>query len=49
MPILGRHTIEKAAITDVMLIASLFVLGGRFWDKIRALFVREATVAFPAR
>jgi hypothetical protein len=49
MPILGRHTIEKAAITDVMLIASLFVLGGGFWDKIRALFVREATVAFPAR
>jgi hypothetical protein len=49
MPILGRHTIGKAAITDIIFLASLFVLGGRFWDKIRALFVREATVEFPAR
>ena len=29
---------------DVMLIASFFVLGGNFWDKLRALFVRTATV-----
>ena len=25
-----------------MLIASIFVLGGNFWGKIRALFVRTA-------
>jgi hypothetical protein len=24
---------------DLLLLASLFVLGGDFWDKIRALFV----------
>ena len=29
---------------DVMLIASFFVLGGNFWDKVRALFVRTAAV-----
>jgi hypothetical protein len=29
---------------NIMLIASLFVLGGNFWDKLRALFVRTATV-----
>ncbi|AMJ62011.1 transporter suffix domain-containing protein [Bosea sp. PAMC 26642] len=29
---------------DVMLIASFFVLGGDFWNKIRALFVRTAVV-----
>jgi hypothetical protein len=29
---------------DAMLIASFFVLGGNFWDKLRALFVRTATV-----
>ena len=29
---------------DVMLIASFFVLGGDFWSKIRALFVRTAKV-----
>jgi hypothetical protein len=29
-------------------VASLFVLGGDFWDKLRALFVHEARVVFPA-
>ncbi len=29
---------------DVMLIASFFVLGGNFWGKFRALFVRTARV-----
>lgn len=33
---------------DLLLIASLFVLGGNFWDKLHALFVREATACFPA-
>jgi hypothetical protein len=31
-------------IGDVMLIASFFVLGGNFWEKARALFVRTARV-----
>ena len=26
---------------DVMFVASFFVLGGKFWDKIRALFIYE--------
>ena len=34
-------------IGDVMFISSLFVLGGDFWDKLRALFVCGATVKFP--
>ena len=29
---------------DILLIASLFVLGGDFWDKIRALFLQNAKV-----
>jgi len=33
------------AITgDVLLIASLFILGGNFWDKIRGLFIYEAQI-----
>ena len=32
---------------DVMLIASLFVLGGNFWDKLRALFVANAVAVIP--
>ncbi|WP_167858682.1 transporter suffix domain-containing protein [Methylobacterium nonmethylotrophicum] len=35
------------ALMDVMQIASVFVLGGNFWDKLRALFVRDACVIFP--
>jgi hypothetical protein len=27
---------------DLVFVASLFVLGGDFWDKVRALFVHEA-------
>ncbi len=36
-------------IADVIFIASLFVLGGDFWDKLHALFVREARAIFPKR
>ncbi|MET1081041.1 MAG: transporter suffix domain-containing protein [Pseudomonas sp.] len=29
---------------DLMLVGSFFVLGGNFWDKVRALFIRTARV-----
>ena len=32
---------------DLMLLSSLFVLGGDFWDKIRSLFVHDAEARFP--
>jgi hypothetical protein len=32
---------------DLLLVASLFVLGGNFWDKLHALFIREATACSP--
>jgi hypothetical protein len=32
---------------DVVTLASLFVLGGDFWDKVRALFVHDARAVFP--
>ena len=32
---------------DLMLLASLFVLGGDFWDKVRALFMHDAEVRLP--
>jgi hypothetical protein len=35
---------QLQALGDLMLIASFFVLGGDFWNKIRALFVRTTTV-----
>jgi hypothetical protein len=33
---------------DVVTLASLFVLGGDFWDKVRALFLHDARVVFPS-
>jgi uncharacterized membrane protein len=34
-------------LMDGMMIASLFVLGGNFWDKLRAVFVADARAVFP--
>jgi hypothetical protein len=36
------HRFIVSLIRDVMFVASLFVLGGDFWDKIRALFIHNA-------
>jgi hypothetical protein len=32
---------------DILFILSLFVLGGDFWDKLRALFIYDARAEFP--
>ncbi len=32
---------------DAMFLASLFILGGDFWDKLKALFIRDARAVFP--
>ncbi len=34
-------------IGDLLLLVSLFVLGGDFWDKLRALFFQGAKAVFP--
>ena len=39
IPNLEENTFAYAIGGDMLLLASLFVLGGDFWDKIRALFV----------
>ena len=41
------HRLAVNITGDLMLFISLFVLGGDFWDKVRALFVRQARVALP--
>lgn len=33
---------------DLLLLASILVLGGDFWDKVRALFIHKAKTQFPA-
>ena len=32
--------------SDALFLASLFVLGGDFWDKLRALFIYKAKARF---
>jgi hypothetical protein len=43
------HRFVVSLIGDGMFIASLFVLGGDFWDKIRALFHHSARAQFNVR
>jgi len=38
-----------SVVGDVVLITSLFVLGGDFWDKLRSLFVYGAKAIFPGK
>jgi hypothetical protein len=37
------------AVEDTLFLASFFVLGGEFWDKVKALFIYEARAVLPAR
>lgn len=43
------HRFTVNVIGDVMLMSSLFVLGGDFWDKVRALFIYEAKSHIPGQ
>ena len=43
-PGLRPNSFPLQVFGNAMLIASFFVLGGNFWDKVRALFVRTTTV-----
>ncbi len=44
-----EHRLITNLIADLVFFASFFVLGGDFWDKIRALFVYEAKAQIPER
>lgn len=40
------HEIFWSLAADFVMIVSLFILGGGFWDKLRALFTYESKVVF---
>jgi hypothetical protein len=46
IPGFDSHRIAFAVAGDLMFLTSLFVLGGNFWDKFRALFVHGARARF---
>ena len=37
------------AVADTLFLTSFFVLGGDFWDKVKALFIYETRVVLPAK
>jgi hypothetical protein len=41
------YRIVYAVAGDVMLLASLVVLGGEFWNKLQSLFVHKAVALLP--
>ena len=44
IPGYDAHPLPYAIGGDIVLLASLFVLGGEFWDKLRALFTQEVRI-----
>lgn len=46
LPGYGEHRRLYVALADILFVVNLFILGGDFWDKLRALFVYEAKVTF---
>ena len=48
LPGYGAHHLIWAVTGDIIFVASFFVLGGEFWDKLRALFVHGARVVLPS-
>ena len=46
VPGLLSNPLPYAVGGDILILASLLVLGGDFWDKIRSLFIHDAEVHF---
>ena len=42
IPGYASHRLAVSLSGDVVLISSLFILGGDFWDKVRSLFIHKA-------
>jgi hypothetical protein len=46
IPGYATHRLVVSLAGDLMFVSSLFVLGGEFWDKVRALFIHRAEIRF---
>lgn len=47
IPGFKQNPAPYALAGDLLLLSSLFVLGGDFWDKLRGLFIHDAKIHFP--
>lgn len=46
-PGLAQYGMVVAIVGDIMLLVGLFLLGGEFWEKLRALFIHKAVAVIP--
>ena len=44
IPLFEKYRLLFALVGDLLLLSSLFVLGGEFWDKLRGIFIYKAKV-----
>jgi hypothetical protein len=49
IPGYAEHRFAINIIGDLIWLASLFVLGGDFWDKVRSLFIYQAKALIPQK
>lgn len=42
--VFDNYRLSFKIVGDLLMISSFLVLGGEFWDKVRALFIHEAVV-----
>ena len=49
LPGYQEHPLHYAIAGDALLLISLFVLGGEFWDKLRSLFMHGAYAVIPEK
>jgi hypothetical protein len=49
VPELVTEAVAFGIAGDLLLLVSLFVLGGDFWDRLRALFIYDARVQMPGQ
>jgi hypothetical protein len=49
LPGFEAHPLYYAIAGDGLLLVSLFVLGGEFWDKLRSLFIHRAYPVIPEK
>jgi hypothetical protein len=47
VPGFPEYRIHMGLTIDFIFVCSFFVLGGDFWDKLRALFIHKAKARFP--
>jgi hypothetical protein len=46
VPVFLSHPLPFAIGGDILILASLLILGGDFWDKICSLFIHDAEIHF---